>query len=145
MRRLSSAFRPPGPRRQAETRADCLAAAQGLLVLAFQENPFAAEPLALLEAEGVACMPGESFGSGLAGWLRISLTQPDAVMDEAAARTRKPMRRAAKLPYGGVNRIRFEGTVSTVAGTPASTVIVAENGWRRAAVCEQGLPRPKVA
>lgn len=42
--------------------------------------------LALLEAEGVACMPGESFGSGLAGWLRISLTQPDAVMDEAAAR-----------------------------------------------------------
>ncbi|MFN4155427.1 MAG: pyridoxal phosphate-dependent aminotransferase [Paracoccaceae bacterium] len=42
--------------------------------------------LALLEAEGVACMPGESFGDGLAGWLRISLTQPDAVMEEAAAR-----------------------------------------------------------
>ena len=50
-----------------------------------------------------------------------------------------------RLPYGGMTRIRFEGTVSTVAGTPASTVIVAENGWRRAAVCEQGLPRPKVA
>ncbi len=42
--------------------------------------------MALLEAEGVACMPGESFGDGLAGWLRISLTQPDAVMNEAAAR-----------------------------------------------------------
>ena len=42
--------------------------------------------LALLEAEGVACMPGESFGDGLAGWLRISLTQPDAVIAEAAAR-----------------------------------------------------------
>jgi arginine:pyruvate transaminase len=42
--------------------------------------------LRLLEAEGVACMPGESFGDGLAGWLRISLTQPDTVMDEAAAR-----------------------------------------------------------
>lgn len=35
---------------QAETRPDCLAAAQGLLTLAFQENPFAAEPLALLDA-----------------------------------------------------------------------------------------------
>ena len=42
--------------------------------------------LRLLEAEGVACMPGESFGDGLAGWLRISLTQPDDVMDEAATR-----------------------------------------------------------
>lgn len=42
--------------------------------------------LSLLEAEGVACMPGESFGTGLAGWLRISLTQPDAVMAEAATR-----------------------------------------------------------
>ncbi|MDO8882853.1 pyridoxal phosphate-dependent aminotransferase [Pseudotabrizicola sp.] len=42
--------------------------------------------LALLETDGVACMPGESFGDGLAGWLRISLTQPDTVMAEAAAR-----------------------------------------------------------
>jgi arginine:pyruvate transaminase len=42
--------------------------------------------LALLEAENVACMPGESFGDGLAGWLRISLTQPDAVIEEAAMR-----------------------------------------------------------
>ncbi|MFN7223333.1 MAG: pyridoxal phosphate-dependent aminotransferase [Paracoccaceae bacterium] len=42
--------------------------------------------MALLEAEGVACMPGESFGQGLAGWLRISLTQPDIVMSDAAER-----------------------------------------------------------
>jgi hypothetical protein len=27
--------------------------------------------------------------------------------------------RPAKLPYGGLNRIRFEGCVSTIAGTPA--------------------------
>jgi arginine:pyruvate transaminase len=31
----------------------------------------------LLEQQKVAVMPGESFGSGLAGWLRLSLTQPD--------------------------------------------------------------------
>ncbi|MBU9697569.1 pyridoxal phosphate-dependent aminotransferase [Rhodobacteraceae bacterium HSP-20] len=31
----------------------------------------------LLEREKVATMPGESFGSALAGWLRLSLTQPD--------------------------------------------------------------------
>ena len=42
--------------------------------------------LGLLEAEGVAVMPGESFGDGLAGWLRISLTQPDALITEAAER-----------------------------------------------------------
>ncbi|WP_103334422.1 pyridoxal phosphate-dependent aminotransferase [Pseudotabrizicola formosa] len=42
--------------------------------------------LALLEAEAVACMPGESFGDGLAGWLRISLTQPDTVIQQAADR-----------------------------------------------------------
>lgn len=42
--------------------------------------------LGLLEAEGVAVMPGESFGTGLAGWLRISLTQPDDLITEAAAR-----------------------------------------------------------
>lgn len=42
--------------------------------------------LALLESEGVACMPGESFGDGLAGWLRISLTQSDHIITEAAAR-----------------------------------------------------------
>lgn len=41
---------------------------------------------ALLAATGVACMPGESFGSGLAGWLRLSLTQPDAVIETACDR-----------------------------------------------------------
>lgn len=42
--------------------------------------------LALLDAEGVAVMPGESFGAVLAGWLRVSLTRPDAEIAEAAAR-----------------------------------------------------------
>jgi arginine:pyruvate transaminase len=42
--------------------------------------------LALLEAEGVAVMPGESFGAGLSGWLRISLTRPDAEIAEAGRR-----------------------------------------------------------
>jgi arginine:pyruvate transaminase len=31
----------------------------------------------LLERTGVAVMPGSSFGRGLRGWLRLSLTQPD--------------------------------------------------------------------
>jgi arginine:pyruvate transaminase len=31
----------------------------------------------LLDRQKVAVMPGESFGAGLAGWLRLSLTQPD--------------------------------------------------------------------
>lgn len=41
---------------------------------------------ALLERTGVATMPGESFGSGLAGWLRLSLTQPDDVIETACDR-----------------------------------------------------------
>ncbi len=41
---------------------------------------------ALLERAKVATMPGESFGSALAGWLRISLTQPDAMIDAACDR-----------------------------------------------------------
>ncbi len=40
----------------------------------------------LLDAEHVAVMPGESFGRGLAGWLRISLTHPDAEITEACRR-----------------------------------------------------------
>lgn len=44
---------------------------------------FAAE---LLEMTGVAAMPGESFGDGLRGWLRLALTQPDARTDDACAR-----------------------------------------------------------
>lgn len=40
--------------------------------------------LALLEQEGVAVMPGESFGTGLSGWLRVSLTRPDNEVIAAA-------------------------------------------------------------
>lgn len=40
----------------------------------------------LLERHGVAVMPGESFGSGLAGWLRLSLTQSDSLLSAAAER-----------------------------------------------------------
>jgi arginine:pyruvate transaminase len=40
----------------------------------------------LLERQKVAVMPGESFGAGLSGWLRLSLTQSDARTIEAANR-----------------------------------------------------------
>jgi arginine:pyruvate transaminase len=40
----------------------------------------------LLDRQGVAVMPGESFGSALAGWLRVGLSQPDARIDTACAR-----------------------------------------------------------
>jgi arginine:pyruvate transaminase len=40
----------------------------------------------LLDNHGVAVMPGCSFGRSLAGWVRISLTQPDAVLTEACGR-----------------------------------------------------------
>ena len=40
----------------------------------------------LLAQAGVAVMPGESFGAGLAGWLRLSLSQDDGVVAEACAR-----------------------------------------------------------
>ncbi len=42
--------------------------------------------LSLLGAEGVAVMPGESFGAGLAGWVRVALTVGDAEFDRATAR-----------------------------------------------------------
>ncbi|MDP4032804.1 MAG: pyridoxal phosphate-dependent aminotransferase [Pseudorhodobacter sp.] len=42
--------------------------------------------LGLLETAHVAVMPGASFGAGLAGWLRLSLTQDDAVVAEACDR-----------------------------------------------------------
>ena len=42
--------------------------------------------LAMLDEVRVAAMPGESFGEGLAGWLRLSLTQPDAVIGQACER-----------------------------------------------------------
>jgi arginine:pyruvate transaminase len=40
----------------------------------------------LLDQRKVAVMPGESFGAGLGGWLRLSLTQPDDRTAEAANR-----------------------------------------------------------
>ena len=40
----------------------------------------------LLDQRQVAVMPGESFGAGLSGWLRLSLTQPDDRTAEAARR-----------------------------------------------------------
>ncbi len=40
----------------------------------------------LLDNQKVAVMPGESFGAGLQGWLRLSLTQPDDRTVEAANR-----------------------------------------------------------
>ncbi len=40
----------------------------------------------LLAEERLAVMPGESFGSALAGWLRISLTRDDAVIASACDR-----------------------------------------------------------
>jgi arginine:pyruvate transaminase len=46
-------------------------------------NAFAA---GLLDRHGVAVMPGESFGQGLQGWLRLSLTQPDELTATAADR-----------------------------------------------------------
>ncbi|MGY6410526.1 MAG: pyridoxal phosphate-dependent aminotransferase [Alkalilacustris sp.] len=40
----------------------------------------------LLEAEGVAVMPGASFGAALGDWVRIALTVEDAVLEAAADR-----------------------------------------------------------
>lgn len=42
--------------------------------------------LGLLDSRKVAVMPGESFGAGLKGWLRLSLTQPDDRIVEACDR-----------------------------------------------------------
>lgn len=41
---------------------------------------------ALLAQSKVAVMPGESFGTALAGWVRLSLTQPDDRILEACTR-----------------------------------------------------------
>jgi arginine:pyruvate transaminase len=40
----------------------------------------------LLEAEGVAVMPGESFGAAGAGWLRVALTVPEPALVAALHR-----------------------------------------------------------
>ena len=42
--------------------------------------------LALLDATGVAVMPGESFGASLAGWLRISLTVDAELIHDASGK-----------------------------------------------------------
>lgn len=42
--------------------------------------------LALLEATGVAVMPGASFGAGLEGWLRVALNATDDTTELACAR-----------------------------------------------------------
>jgi len=42
--------------------------------------------MGLLEAEGVAVLPADGFGPSAAGHLRISLTQPDAVLTEGGQR-----------------------------------------------------------
>lgn len=42
--------------------------------------------LGLLDRHRVAVMPGESFGDGLSGWIRLSLTQPDDRITEAVTR-----------------------------------------------------------
>jgi arginine:pyruvate transaminase len=42
--------------------------------------------MGLLDRQKVAVMPGESFGAGLSGWIRLSLTQPDDRTIEATKR-----------------------------------------------------------
>ena len=44
---------------------------------------------ALLDSENVAVMPGSSFGDAAAGHIRISLTQPEDILREAAGRLRR--------------------------------------------------------
>lgn len=51
----------------------------------------------LLEKEHVAVMPGESFGNGLTGWLRLSLTVDDAQITTACSRIRAFAARAQGL------------------------------------------------
>ena len=47
----------------------------------------------LLEKAGVICVPGSSFGEGGEGWLRFALTQPPAILEEAAARIGKYLKK----------------------------------------------------
>lgn len=53
---------------------------------------------ALLAEAKVAVMPGESFGQALQGWVRVSLTQPDEVIEAACDRIAAfaSLRRAAE-------------------------------------------------
>lgn len=84
--------------RRAGVLADGLAGANGLTVHKPEAGMFAlidaretgmsgeAFAMALLDTADVAVMPGESFGQALAGWVRVSLTQPDDLIAEAARR-----------------------------------------------------------
>lgn len=54
-----------------------------LRALGLSGEDFAAR---LLRERLVAVMPGESFGAGLAGWVRVSLTQSDDLIEEACRR-----------------------------------------------------------
>lgn len=54
-----------------------------LRALGLSGEDFAAR---LLRDKLVAVMPGESFGAGLAGWVRVSLTQSDDLIEEACRR-----------------------------------------------------------
>lgn len=54
-----------------------------LRALGLSGEDFAAR---LLRERLVAVMPGESFGAGLSGWVRVSLTQSDDLIEEACRR-----------------------------------------------------------
>ncbi|MCZ4090383.1 pyridoxal phosphate-dependent aminotransferase [Sinorhizobium psoraleae] len=85
-------------KRRAGRIADRLAYAPGVLVLPPEAGMFTlidvsgtglsgeAFAWALLEEEGVAVMPGSSFGEEAQNFLRVSLTVPDADIDEACRR-----------------------------------------------------------
>jgi arginine:pyruvate transaminase len=84
--------------RRAELIARQLAGVNGLYVHRPEAGMFAlvdvratgqsgeAFALGLLDCKKVAVMPGESFGAGLGGWLRLSLTQTDDRIIEATSR-----------------------------------------------------------
>ena len=78
--------------------ADALSRARGLVPLPPEAGMFIVVDVsdtgmngeefawALLNEEHVAVMPGSSFGEGAAGFIRLSLTVPDAHIDEACRR-----------------------------------------------------------
>lgn len=52
--------------------------------------------LDLLNHAGVAVMPGESFGTALAGWVRVALSQPDDVILEACTKIAAHVRKISE-------------------------------------------------